>query len=155
MYKLIAIVGFSCVLPGLTYAQESTALTQARLARAAQARVLGVTAEQVHLGHMVCELDNVVSVQPDPQSPSRFIVRLKKNTYYMTPTETTTGAIRMEDAQAGAVWLQLPHKSMLMNSKLGQRMADECQSEHQMAEAHAMKLAPPPSLLETPTLAKK
>lgn len=109
----------------------------------------------VHTGRMVCELGNSVTVTPDPQQPSRFIVQTKRNTYRMTPVETTTGAVRLEDAQAGAMWLQLPHKSMLMNSKLGQRMADECQSEHQTTEAHRMKLDPPPSLLDVPALAKK
>ena len=108
----------------------------------------------VHTGRMVCELGNSVTVTPDPQQPSRFIVQTKRNTYRMTPVETTTGAVRLEDAQAGAMWLQLPNKSMLMNSKLGQRMADECQSEHQTTEAHRMKLDPPPSLLDVPSLAK-
>ena len=112
-------------------------------------------AGEVHTGHMVCELGNSVTVTPDPQQPARFIVQMKKNTYLMTPVATTTGAVRLEDPQAGAMWLQLPHKSMLMNSKLGQRMADECQSDHQIAVAHRMKLDPPPSLLDVPTLAKK
>ena len=112
-------------------------------------------AGEVHTGHMVCELGNAVTVTPDPHQPTRFIVQMKKNTYHMTPVETTTGAVRLEDAQAGAMWLQLPHKSMLMNSKLGQRMADECQNDHQTAVAHAMKLNPAPSLLDGPTLAKK
>ncbi len=110
---------------------------------------------EVHTGHMVCELGNSVTVTPDPQQPARFVVQMKKFTYYMTPVATTTGAVRLEDTQAGAMWLQLPHKSMLMNSKLGQRMADECQSEHQTAVAHRMKLDPPPSLLDQPTIAKK
>jgi hypothetical protein len=110
---------------------------------------------EVHTGRMVCELGNSVTVTPDPQLASRFIVQMKKNTYYMTPVETTTGAVRLEDAQAGAMWLQLPNKSMLMNSKLGQRMADECQSDHQTKVAHRMKLDPPPSLLDHPTLANK
>lgn len=110
---------------------------------------------EVHTGRMVCELGNSVTVTPDPQLASRFIVQMKKNTYYMTPVETTTGAVRLEDAQAGAMWLQLPNKSMLMNSKLGQRMADECQSDHQTVVAHRMKLDPPPSLLDQPTLANK
>ena len=110
---------------------------------------------EVHLGRMVCELGNSVTVTPDPQHPARFIVQLKRNTYLMTPVQTTTGAVRLEDASAGAMWLQLPHKSMLMNSKLGQRMADECQSEHQTTTAHLMKLDPPPNLLEAPALAKK
>ncbi len=110
---------------------------------------------EVHTGHMVCELGNSVTVTPDPQQPARFIVQMKKNIYHMTPVATTTGAVRLEDVQAGAMWLQLPNKSMLMNSKLGQRMADECQSEHQTAVAHRMKLDPPPSLLDDPALAKK
>jgi hypothetical protein len=110
---------------------------------------------EIHTGRMVCELGNSVTVTPDPQLASRFIVQMKKNTYYMTPVETTTGAVRLEDAQAGAMWLQLPNKSMLMNSKLGQRMADECQSDHQVAVAQRMKLDPPASLLDQPTLAKK
>ena len=110
---------------------------------------------EVHTGHMVCELGNSVTVTPDPQQPARFIVQMKKFTYHMTPVATTTGAVRLEDTQAGAMWLQLPNKSMLMNSKLGQRMADECQSEHQAVVAQRMKLDPPPSLLDQPTIAKK
>jgi hypothetical protein len=110
---------------------------------------------EVHTGRMVCEMGNAVTVTPDSQQPARFIVQMKKNTYYMTAVETTTGAVRLEDAQAGAMWLQLPNKSMLMNSKLGQRMADECQSDHQTVVAHRMKLDPPPSLLDHPTLANK
>ena len=120
-----------------------------------QAQAVAPEAGEVHTGRMVCELGNSVTVSPDPQQSERFIVQMKKNTYLMTPVATTTGAVRLEDAQAGAMWMQLPHKSMLMNSKLGQRMADECQSEHQVATAQAMKLNPPPSLLDGPTLAKK
>lgn len=120
-----------------------------------QVQTTAPEAGEVHTGRMVCELGNSVTITPDPQQPTRFVVQMKKNTYFMTPVETTTGAVRLEDAQAGAMWLQLPHKSMLMNSKLGQRMADECQSDHQTVAAHAMKLNPPPSLLDSPTLAKK
>jgi hypothetical protein len=120
-----------------------------------QVQATAPEAGEVHTGRMVCELGNSVTVTPDPQQPARFIVQMKKNMYHMTPVETTTGAVRLEDAQAGAMWLQLPNKSMLMNSKLGQRMADECQSDHQVNVAQAMKLNPPPSLLDHPTLAKK
>jgi hypothetical protein len=143
------------------YYVKATPLVAAPLAAvAAQAPVPQVQTAapevgEVHTGRMVCELGNSVTVTPDPQQPSRFVVQMKKYTYLMTPVETTTGAVRLEDAQAGAMWLQLPNKSMLMNSKLGQRMADECQSDHQVAVAQRMKLDPPPSLLDQPTLAKK
>jgi hypothetical protein len=118
-------------------------------------KVQQTVAGEVHTGLMVCELGNTVTVTADPHQPTRFIVQMKKNTYHMNPVETTTGAVRLEDAQAGAMWLQLPNKSMLMNSKLGQRMADECQNDHQASVANAMTLNPPPSLLDDPTLAKK
>ena len=114
-----------------------------------------VVAEQVHTGRMTCELGNFVTVTPDAQNAGAFVVQLKQHKFHMVPVVSSTGAIRLEDAQAGAMWLQLANKSMLMNSKIGQRMADECQSPDQAAVAQAMKLAPPPSLLEGPAVAKK
>ncbi|MGH8848605.1 MAG: hypothetical protein ACREXQ_15380, partial [Polaromonas sp.] len=51
---------------------------------------------------------------------------------------------------AGAVWLQLANKSMLMNQKLGIRLADECMSPSQLAVAEALKLNPPASVLDAP-----
>ena len=114
-----------------------------------------VMAEQVHTGRMVCELGNSVTVTPDPQAHGSFFIQLRQHRYHMTPVVSATGAIRLEDAQAGAMWLQLPHKSMLMNSKLGQRMADECQSPAQMAVAEVMKSGPPSTLLDGPSVAKK
>ncbi len=114
-----------------------------------------VVAEQVHTGRMTCELGNFVTVTADPQNAGAFVVQLKQHKFHMVPVVSSTGAIRLEDAQAGAMWLQLANKSMLMNSKIGQRMADECQSPGQAAVAQAMKLAPPPSLLEGPTVANK
>ena len=50
----------------------------------------------------------------------------------MHPVESRTGAIRLEDPMRGAMWLQLGNKSMLMSQKLGQRLADECQSPQQV-----------------------
>ena len=105
-------------------------------------------AAEVHTGRMTCELGNLVTVTPDPHSSVRFIVQMKKNTYRMSPVETTTGAVRLEDSQAGAMWLQLRNKSMLMNSKLGQRMADECAHPDQVAFANEMKRNPPPALID-------
>ena len=112
-------------------------------------------ASQVHTGHMACELGNSVTVAPDPQVLGNFVLQMHKTSYHMTPVVTSTGAVRLEDAKAGAMWLQLPNKSMLMNSKIGQRMADECHSPSQLAVAAAMKVSPPPSLLDEPALARK
>ena len=66
----------------------------------------------------------------------------------MHPVESRTGAIRLEDPERGAMWLQLGNKSMLMSQKLGQRLADECQSPDQITFAEAMKSRPPVNILE-------
>lgn len=111
--------------------------------------------DDVHVGRMVCELGNAVNVTPDAGQPGSYWVQMRQHRFHMWPVATTTGAVRLEDPKAGAMWLQLPHKSMLMNSKLGQRMADECQSAHQVDAAIRMKSGPPSTLLDGPNFAKK
>ncbi|MDO9278121.1 MAG: hypothetical protein Q7U05_06120 [Polaromonas sp.] len=105
-------------------------------------------AEQVHTGVLRCELGASVTLTNDPQSPGYFNVHGKNFRYRMFPVATTTGAIRLEDRQAGAVWLQLSNKSMLMNQKAGQRMADECMSPEQITVTQAMRDRPGPGLLD-------
>jgi hypothetical protein len=63
----------------------------------------------------------------------------------------------MNDTVHGAVWIQLANKSMLMNQKVGRRMADECQSPAQVAVAEAMKKGPAFNLLDgpAPSVARK
>ena len=65
----------------------------------------------------------------------------------MHPLESRTGAIRLEDNRAGALWLQLGNKSMLMNQRLGQRIADECAAPQQREFAARMKDLPQVDLL--------
>ena len=114
-------------------------------------------AEQVHTGRIVCELGNVVHIAPDAQNRGFFTLQMGKHRFHVSPVPSATGAIRLEDPQAGAMWLQLANKSMLMNSKLGQRMADECQSPAQVAVAEAMKKGPAFNLLDgpAPSVARK
>lgn len=105
-------------------------------------------AGSVQTGRIPCELGNIVMLAADPKAPGHFDLELHQSRFRMTPVETSTGAIRLEDAQTGAVWLQLANKSMLMNQKLGQRLADDCQSPQQTTVAEAMKRTPPPSLFD-------
>ena len=107
-------------------------------------------AERVHVGSLPCELGASVSLKPDGKAPGYFDVQGKNFKYRMFPVATTTGAIRLEDRKAGAVWLQLANKSMLMNQKQGVRLADECMSPAQVAMAEAMKTNPPASVLDAP-----
>lgn len=110
-------------------------------------------AERVQVGLMPCELGASVTLALDPKAPGYFDMQGKNFKYRLFPVVTSTGAIRLEDRKAGAVWLQLANKSMLMNQKLGIRLADECMSPAQMVVAQRMKLSPPSSLLDAPRAA--
>jgi hypothetical protein len=105
-------------------------------------------AQRVHQGTLPCELGASVNLTADAKSPGYFDVQIKKQKYRMFPVATTTGAIRLEDQAAGAVWLQLANKSMLMNQKLGQRLADECKSPDQVVMAEELIKNPRPSVLD-------
>lgn len=106
-------------------------------------------AQRVHKGQLPCELGAAVSVEPDHAQPGYFNVQGKGFQFRMHPVATSTGAIRLEDQKAGAVWLQLANKSMLMDQKKGQRLADECAHPEQAAYAAQMKTNPPPTLFDT------
>lgn len=107
-------------------------------------------AERVQVGNLPCELGASVTLTADAKNPGYFDMQGKNFSYRMFPISTSTGAIRLEDQKAGAVWLQLANKSMLMNQKLGIRLADECVSPEQVAIAENMKLNPPASVLDAP-----
>lgn len=104
--------------------------------------------ERVHVGRMPCELGAFVTVSADATSPGRFTVEGKGFKYHMSPVATTTGTVRLQDDKDGAVWLQIANKSMLMNQRAGQRLADECMSPEQVVVAEAIKKNPPVSVLE-------
>ena len=119
-------------------------------------------ADLVHTGQIGCELGKRVTVTRDEAYPGYFNVAGNGFNFHMSPVPTTTGthasvsrrtpsgAVRLEDTRAGAVWLQIANKSMLMNQKAGQRLADECMSPAQLQVAEAIKKNPLPNLLEGP-----
>lgn len=169
MKKLLASV-FLLVLPAVLLAQtpakvepkptrattsrveaKTTANQMASGIRAAEAAVTPAElaiAQRVYQGKLPCELGAFVSLTADANSPGYFDVQIKNQKYRMLPVETSTGAIRLEDREAGAVWLQLANKSMLMNHKLGQRLADACMSPEQVAMAEVLIRTPRPSVLD-------
>lgn len=105
-------------------------------------------AGQVYAGYLPCELGASVTIQADAAAPGYFHLQLGKQRFHMAPVATSTGAIRLEDRQAGAVWLQLANKSMLVSDKLGKRLVDACMNPVQVQVAQAMERNPTPSILD-------
>jgi hypothetical protein len=132
---------------------NSTAVQMAAGIEAAEAALTPeemAIAELVYQGKLPCELGAFVTLTADPKLPGYFDLQIKNVKYRMFPVVSSTGAIRLEDQKAGAVWLQLSNKSMLMNQKLGQRLADECMSPDQAMVAEANVKNPAPSLFDAP-----
>lgn len=92
-------------------------------------------ASRVYLGTADCEFKQSVQLRALEGKPGHFELAYKKARYTLVPEVTSTGAIRLEDRQAGMVWLQIPAKSMLLNAKAGRREVDGCMHAEQRAEA--------------------
>ena len=130
-------------------AVKTKSSTKAAAGVAVAAAAVGVvTANQLDIAARVltgkadCESNQHVNVDAIATQPGHFKVGFKNVNYTMTPEETTTGAVRLEDKKSGVVWLQIPSKSMLMNQKVGQRMVDGCTHSEQRAATDAAKPAP-------------
>ena len=111
------------------------------------------TAKKVYTGDIPCELGQTVHITPHKRA-GFFIVRAGIQRFRMQPVESRTGAIRLEDPRAGAMWLQLGNKSMLMSQKMGKRLADDCMAPPQLAMSESLKKNPMPSILEPLPAAK-
>lgn len=53
----------------------------------------------------------------------------KGKEYTLHNVATTSGAFRYEDKVSGLVLIQIPAKLLLLNSKQGERLADECKPD--------------------------
>lgn len=81
---------------------------------------------QLETGDFSCEMGNHVDVKVD--AGNNMSLNWKGHTYSMAPVTTSTGALRFENKSEGLVWIQIPAKSMLLSSKMGQQLANECRS---------------------------
>ena len=117
---IAAVVGVSIAAPLSVAAQSAkqhaVALSPEQLS----------AADRVLLGQSRCEFNQSVNVAAVPGQKGWFNVEFKGKSELMAPEATTTGAVRIEDKKNGMMWLQIANKSMLMNSKIGQRMVDNC-----------------------------
>lgn len=137
--KALAALCAALPLIALT-SMDAAAQTKKKKAAAAAAAAAPVaalsadqlsTADRVLTGDIPCEFNQTVSLQPMDGKPGYFNLGFKGKKYVVVPEATTTGAVRLEDKKAGLVWIQIANKSMLMNSKVGQRMADDCKHPRQ------------------------
>jgi membrane-bound inhibitor of C-type lysozyme len=83
-------------------------------------------AERTHFGAYECELDQKVDIKMNPKSPGYVDIAFKGRTIVAKPVLSSTGALRLEDVTGRMVMIQIANKSMLLDTKIGQRLVDNC-----------------------------
>ncbi|HJV81537.1 hypothetical protein [Noviherbaspirillum sp.] len=86
-----------------------------------------------------CELGNKITIYSRTNDDQQIALHWNKHTHLMTRVGTTTGAQRFENAQSGLVWIGIPAKGMLLDSKHGRQLANECRNADQAAQKVAEK----------------
>ncbi len=96
-------------------------------------------AERTHFGVYECDFKQTIDVSMNAKYPGYVDVKFKKDTWTMKPSVSSTGALRLEDVKGRTLLLQIANKSMLMDTKIGQRLVDACVHEKQRAAMEASK----------------
>lgn len=81
-----------------------------------------------------CELGNKLTIYKNAGDDKFIALRWKNKLHRMKRIGTTTGANRFETRKHGLVWIGIPSKGMLLNSKKGQQLANECKDPQQLAQ---------------------
>jgi hypothetical protein len=85
----------------------------------------------VHYGKYVCDEKFEVFIERNPVFSGYVDVRYKRDVWVMKPVASRTGAVRLEDTRGKVLLVQIPFKSMLLNTQTGQRIVDSCQHDNQ------------------------
>lgn len=78
-----------------------------------------------------CELGNKITIFQNDNDLSHIALRWKKRIHRLERVGTTTGAMRFENLSYGLVWIGIPSKGMLLDSKLNRQLANECKNADQ------------------------
>jgi membrane-bound inhibitor of C-type lysozyme len=80
-----------------------------------------------------CELGNKVTIYANAQDDSHIALRWQKRLHRLDRVGTTTGAQRFENGKAGLIWIGIPSKGILLDSKQNRQLANDCKNA---AQAH-------------------
>ena len=94
-----------------------------------------IAASQTYYGPHDCEFKQTLTVTKH-QVEGYVVVTFSSKAYTMKPVRSSTGALRLEEVNGGPMLLvQIPTKSMLMDTARGRRIVDACVCETQAREA--------------------
>jgi membrane-bound inhibitor of C-type lysozyme len=82
-----------------------------------------------------CELGNKITIYENAGDESHIALRWKKRLHRLSRVATTTGAQRFENKLYGLIWIGIPAKGMLLDSKMNRQLANECRNAEQLKPA--------------------
>lgn len=83
-------------------------------------------AKLTYLGPYDCDHGQTLAVQSTPKHEGYVDVHHHKTVWTMKPVLSSTGALRLEDVKGRMLMLQVANKSMVLDTKVGQRVIDGC-----------------------------
>ena len=89
-----------------------------------------------------CELGNKITIYTNASDDEHIALRWKKRLHRLKRVVTTTGAHRFENKLYGLIWIDIPAKGMLLDSKQNRQLANECKSPEQLNPLQAADAAP-------------
>lgn len=81
-----------------------------------------------------CELGNKVTVYKNDADDAHIALRWKKRLHRLKRIGTETGALRFENKYYGLVWIGIPAKAMLLDSRQNRQLANECRNAEQVKQ---------------------
>lgn len=73
-----------------------------------------------------CELGRSLKIYKKDSDLNHIAILWQNRLNPMTRVATTTGADRFEDKRTGLLWIDIPAKGMLLDTKNGSQLANEC-----------------------------
>lgn len=80
-----------------------------------------------------CDQNDKITIYRNVADDSHIALRWNKKLLRLKRVSTTTGANRFENKKNGWVWIDIPTKGMLLDSKKGQQLANECRNAERLA----------------------
>lgn len=79
----------------------------------------------------ICELNNRVTIYSNDNDDAHIALRWKKRLHRLERVGTTTGALRFENTNFRLIWIGIPSKGILLDSRLNRQLANECKTAEQ------------------------
>lgn len=116
--------------------EQAAAAAAAAAAATAAANPLEVNEPDItdtKVTEYACELGNKITIYTNESDANYIALRWKHRLHRLTRIGTTTGALRFENPHYGLIWIGIPSKGILLDSKLNRQLANECKNAEQSA----------------------